>query len=73
MTNKTMVEDLKPILEIPCGPLQMRPKATLLKFVYLAFIKYLLPRTLGPRQNGKKNFVCPGKTEKKKIAKISKS
>ncbi len=54
MTNKTMVKALKPILETPCGPLHMRPKATLLKLVYLDFIKYLFRRTLGPRQKGKK-------------------
>jgi hypothetical protein len=73
MTNKTMVEDLKPILETPCGPLHMRPKATLLKFVYLDFIKYLFPRTLGPRQNGKKTGYVRVKPRRKKYRKMRKS
>ncbi len=67
-----MVEALKPLLETPCGPLHMRPKATLLIFVYLDFINICF-RLLSVHDKMEKNFVCLSKTEKKKIAKISKS
>ncbi len=64
-----MVEDLKPILETPCGPSNMRPKATRLKFVYLDFYQIFVSAYSRSKTKWKKTVYVRVKPRRKKSQK----